>query len=271
MAAERVTIAAAVPSLAASWADAAEAGGVRPGHLRVLQVGGARPAPAEVRRLHRVLGCRVQQVYGMAEGLLCFTRADDTGDVVAETQGRPASEHDEVRILDPHGRDVAPGGTGELWTRGPYTIAGYYRAPDADAEAFAPGGYLRTGDLVRRHPSGNLVVEGRIKDVVNRAGEKVSAAELEELVLSHPAVARAAAVAMPDPVTGEAVCLFVVARDGARPTLAGIRAHLDAAGIARYKLPGRLEVLPELPLTGVGKVDRAALRRLAALAEADVL
>jgi 2,3-dihydroxybenzoate-AMP ligase len=265
---ERVTIAAAVPTLAAAWADAVEAGATRPGDLALLQVGGARPAPAEVRRLRRVLGCRVQQVYGMAEGLVCLTRSGDPDEVVAETQGRPAAPEDELRIVDGHGRNVRPGETGELWTRGPCTIAGYYRAPEHDAAAFAPGGWLRTGDLVRLHPSGGLVVEGRIKDVINRAGEKIAAAELEELALGHPAIARAAAVAMPDPVTGEAICLFVVARAGGRPTLDGIRAHLDAVGVARFKLPDRLEVLPELPLTAVGKVDRAALRWLAARAGA---
>jgi salicylate---CoA ligase len=246
---ERVTVTAAVPGLAARWADAVRLGEPRPRSLRLLQVGGARLVPEAARRLRRVLGCRLQQVYGMAEGLLCFTRLDDPEEVVAATQGRPASPDDEIRIVD-----------GELWARGPYTIAGYFRAPDANAAAFTAGGFYRTGDLVRRHPSGNLVVEGRLKDVINRGGEKVAAAELEDLALAHPGVSQAAAVAMPDPSSGEAVCLYAVPRDGAGLTLEGIRSFLDGMGVARYKLPDRLEVVVELPLTGVGKVDKAALR-----------
>jgi 2,3-dihydroxybenzoate-AMP ligase len=247
---ERVTVTAAVPGLAARWADAVEAGAPRPGSLRLLQVGGARLASHAARRLRRVLGCGLQQVYGMAEGLLCFTRLDDPEEVVASTQGRPASPDDEVRIVN-----------GELWTRGPYTIAGYFRAPEANAAAFTEDGFYRTGDLVRRHPSGNLVVEGRVKDVINRGGEKVAAAEVEDLALAHPAVAQAAAVAMPDRASGEAVCLYAVPRDRAFLTLEEIRAFLDGRGLARYKLPDRLVVVAELPLLGVGKVDKACLRR----------
>jgi 2,3-dihydroxybenzoate-AMP ligase len=249
MAREGVTVTAAVPALATRWADAVELGEPRPDGLRLLQVGGARLAPEEARRLRHALGCRLQQVYGMAEGLLCFTRLDDPEEVVTGTQGRPASPADEVRIED-----------GELLARGPYTIAGYFRAPDANAAAFTDDGFYRTGDLVRRHPSGNLVVEGRVKDVINRAGEKVAAAELEDLALGHPGVGQAAAVAMPDPASGEAVCLFAVPRRGAALTLEGIRSFLDGMGLARYKLPDRLEVVDELPRTGVGKVDKRALR-----------
>jgi len=253
MARERVTVTAAVPALAARWADAVEAGVPRPRDLRVLQVGGARLAPASARRLRGVLGCGLQQVYGMAEGLLCFTRLDDPEEVVVGTQGRPASRDDEVRIVD-----------GELQARGPYTIAGYFRAPEANAAAFTEDGFYRTGDLVRRLPSGNLVVEGRVKDVINRDGEKVAAAEVEDLALGHPAVAQAAVVAMPDPLSGEAVCLFAVPRSGGAPTLHEIRAFLDRRGLARYKLPDRLELVAALPLTAVGKVDKARLRERAA-------
>jgi 2,3-dihydroxybenzoate-AMP ligase len=255
MAQERVTVTAAVPALAVRWADAVEAGAPRPRDLRLLQVGGARLAPAVAHRLRRVLRCGLQQVYGMAEGLLCFTRLDDPDPVVLGTQGRPALPDDEVRIVD-----------GELWARGPYTIAGYFRAPEANAAAFTEDGFYRTGDLVRRHPSGNLVVEGRLKDVINRDGEKIAAAEVEDLALGHAAVAQAAAVAMPDPSSGEAVCLYAVPRRGAVLTLEEIRSYLDTRGLARYKLPDRLEVVPELPLTAVGKVDKASLRERVARA-----
>ena len=216
---EGVTHTALVPALAAQWLSVAQAAGSGPADtravralssLRVLQVGGARLDAGTADRIQQVLGCRVQQVYGMSEGLLHFTRLDDADEVVTQTQGRPASPGDEVLVVDEDGEQVAPGGVGELITRGPSVIAGYYGDPEANRRAFTNAGYYRTGDLVRLHPSGNYVVAGRTKDVINRGGEKIAADELEELVLRHPQVHDAAAVAMPHRLYGEAVCLYVV-------------------------------------------------------------
>jgi 2,3-dihydroxybenzoate-AMP ligase len=261
MARERVTITAAVPSLASQWAAAAA--GQAPLSLDVLQVGGARLRARHAPGLASAFGCVVQQVYGMAEGMLCFTRLDDPPEVIEGTQGRPASPGDEWRIVGTDGHDIADGTAGELWVRGPYTIGGYLASPKENAAAFAPGGWYRTGDVVRLHPSGNLLVEGRRRDFINKGGEKVSAEEIEELVAAHPAVAYVAAVAVPSEVFGEDICVFAVPRDGGEIGLRELRRFLAGRGIAPYKLPGRLEILPALPLTAVGKVDKAALRALA--------
>lgn len=258
-----VTVTAMVPTLALQLAEAATERGRPLRTVQLLQVGGARLLPEAARRVRAALGCRVQQVYGMAEGLLNFTRADDPDDVVDETQGRPASRGDEIRIVDRSGGLVVAGDVGELLTRGPYTIGGYY-GEAVDASAFDEDGFFRTGDLVRMHPSGNLVVEGRTKDIINRAGEKVSAAELEDVLLRHPAVRDAVAVAAPHPVTGECVCAVVVLRAGSGLSIVEIRDHFSGLGFARYKLPEHLVVVDELPLTAVGKVDRAELRRVLA-------
>jgi salicylate---CoA ligase len=156
---------------------------------------------------------------------------------------------------------VAEGQIGELLTRGPYTIRGYWRAPAANARAFTPDGWYRTGDLVRRHPTGNLIVEGRVKDVINRGGEKISAEEVENLLYALPGVARAAVVAAPDPVLGERVAAIIVPAEERRPlTLEQLRSSLTDAGIAPFKIPERLLIVAELPLTKVGKIDKAALR-----------
>lgn len=195
---ERVTVTALVPALARIWVDAAAWERPDTTSLRLFQVGGARLDVELARRIRPTLGATVQQVFGMAEGLLNFTRLDDGDEVACTTQGRPLAAADEIRIVDRDGADVAPGSIGELWTRGPYTARGYHRAAEHNTTAFSPDGFYRTGDLVRLTASGNLVVEGRIKDVINRGGENVSASELEEHLLTHPAVAQAAVVAAAD-------------------------------------------------------------------------
>src|SRR5512138_1061142 len=147
----------------------------------------------------------------MAEGPLYWTRLDDPDDIRLHTQGRPQSPGDEFRIVDPvTNQDVAPGERGELWCRGPHTIRGYYRAEEYNANAFSPDGFYKSGDLVRLHPSGNVVVEGRNKDCINRGGEKISAEEVENHIIAHPAVLNCGVVAMPDPLMGEKSCAYVV-------------------------------------------------------------
>lgn len=261
IAAERVTVVAAVPAVAQRWiAYREEHGGADIGSLRLLQVGGARLAPEVARRVTPVLGCTLQQVFGMAEGLLNFTRLDDPEETVRETQGRPMSTDDEILVVDDDGVPVAAGEPGILLTRGPYTIRGYWRAPEHNARAFTPDGWYRTGDVVRVDPSGNLVVEGRDKDMINSGGEKISAEEVENLVYQLPAVRIAAAVAMPDPVLGERVCVYATLRGGDTLSLDAVRSAMEAVGVARYKLPARLVVVDALPTTGVGKIDKKALR-----------
>jgi 2,3-dihydroxybenzoate-AMP ligase len=255
----RVTITAAVPSVAQRWIDAADDFPDIRSHWRLLQVGGSRLADEIARVIEPRLGCRLQQVFGMAEGLLNFTRPTDTPQIVWTTQGRPASQHDEIRILDGAGSPVADGQIGELWTRGPYTICGYFNADAHNRTTFADGWY-RTGDLVRSGGGGNLVVEGRSKDQINRGGEKISAEEIENVAYGLAAVEFCAAVAVPDADLGERVGLCVVLRPGTTLSLDDVRAHFDASDVARFKYPERLELYDALPLSNVGKVDKARLR-----------
>jgi mycobactin salicyl-AMP ligase len=255
----RVTVTAVVPPLAQLWCAATEWEEADLTSLRLLQVGGARLAEVNAKEVTPALGATLQQVFGMAEGLLNYTRLDDPAGLLHTSQGRPLSPADEIRVVDGDGNDVAPGAEGELLTRGPYTIRGYYRAPEHNARAFTPDGFYRSGDLVRRLPSGHLVVSGRIKDVINRGGENVSCDELEEHLLAHPAVRHAAAVGLPDAALGEKVCAVLVV-DGEMPTLAEVKTFLTARGLATYKLPDVLRRSDELPITAVGKIDKKALR-----------
>jgi 2,3-dihydroxybenzoate-AMP ligase len=204
--------------VALRWIEAPERAQFDLSSLRLLQVGGARLNPEPARRITPTLGCQLQQVFGMAEGLLNYTRLDDPDQEIVETQGRPCSPDDEIRIVDDDDRDVPPGKPGHLLTRGPYTIRGYYKAPEYNRRAFTSDGYYRTGDVVCLSHGGNLMVEGREKDMINRGGEKISAEEVENLILAHPSVFNVAVVAMPDPVLGERTCAYVIPKPGASLT-----------------------------------------------------
>ncbi|MGH3712015.1 MAG: (2,3-dihydroxybenzoyl)adenylate synthase [Micromonosporaceae bacterium] len=266
IAAARVTVTAAVPAVAQKWLDtvAADPDRYDLSSLRTLQVGGARLAPEVAKTVTPLLGCRLQQVFGMAEGLLNYTRHYDPEDAVIHTQGRPISPADEIRIVDEAGDPVPVGEAGELLTRGPYTPRGYFRAPEHNATSFTEDGWYRTGDIVRLHASGNLMVEGRSKDQINVAGEKISAEEVENVIYTLPQVARVAAVAMPDRDAGERVCACVVLHPGGSLTLDEIAAAFVAGEVAKFKIPYRLELLDSLPLTNVGKVNKKALREYVA-------
>lgn len=259
---ERVTVTAVVPAVARRWVGAARSTAHDFASLDIVQVGGSVLAPEQARDIVAGLGCRLQQVFGMAEGLLNYTRLDDPPEVVLETQGRPICPDDEVLVVGPDDRPVPAGGSGHLLTRGPYTPRGYFRAPEHNAVTFTADGWYRTGDIVRVHPSGNLVVEGRCKDLINRGGEKIAAAELEDLVRGVPAVLDAAAIAVPHEELGECPCVAVVLLPGHRLTLDDVHEALLARGVARFKLPTELLVLPGLPKTPIGKLDKRALREL---------
>ncbi|MGB0971372.1 MAG: (2,3-dihydroxybenzoyl)adenylate synthase [Mycobacterium sp.] len=254
----RVTVTALVPALARVWAQACEWEPQRPTTLRLLQVGGAKLSPGDAHHIRATLTPGLQQVFGMAEGLLCFTRLDDPPDLVCKTQGRPLSTADEVRIVDDADYDVAPGEEGELLVRGPYTLNGYFRAERDNARAFSPQGFYRTGDRVRQLSGGYVEVTGRIKDVIHRAGETVSAPDLEAHLLTHPEVWAAAVVPIPDDYLGEKICAAVVFKS-APVSLAELNAQLDSRGMGAHSRPDMLVPMPSLPTTAVGKIDKQSI------------
>ncbi|MFC3394233.1 (2,3-dihydroxybenzoyl)adenylate synthase [Brenneria rubrifaciens] len=255
----QIDITSLVPPAAALWLQAAGQFGEALRSLKVLQVGGAKLSESIARRIPLALGCRLQQVLGMAEGLLNYTRLDDDDEHIFTTQGRPMSPDDEVRIVDKQGNAVAPGEAGLMLTRGPYTIRGYYRSPEHNASAFDRDGFYHSGDVVRMTHDGYLKVVGREKDQINRGGEKIAAEEIENLLLKHEGIIHAALVSMPDPVMGEKSCAFLVVSDPSLKAV-GLRKYLRSQGIAEFKLPDRFEMIDLLPVTPVGKIDKKHLR-----------
>ena len=256
---ERVTFTSLVPPLLLLWLEAAPRSTYNLDSLQVIQVGGAKLIPEVAKRVKPVLGVTLQQVFGMAEGLVNYTRLTDDLDTIIETQGRPISPDDEILIVDDHDQPVPLGETGHLLTRGPYTLRAYYNNPAANERSFTEEGFYRTGDIVRVTPEGYLIVQGRSGDHINRAGEKVSAEEIEDYLLAHPNVFDAAVVAVPDEYLGERSCAFIIPRGEApRPPL--IKKWLRDRGIANFKVPDQIIFVDQFSATAAGKISRKDLR-----------
>jgi 2,3-dihydroxybenzoate-AMP ligase len=258
---ERVTtIPAAVP-LFVNWLNDPALADFDFSSLKTVQNGGARLSPELRDRVRKTLRCQYQEVYGTAEGLLNLTSLDDDDEKILMSSGAPMCPDDEIKIIDEEGREVPDGEKGELVTRGPYTIRGYYDAPDVNARAFTPDGFYRMGDIVTKRGR-HVYAEGRKGDLINRGGEKINIDEVENLILKHPSVHSVALVAMPDPTYGERGCAFVVLKPGAALTFEQLTEFLLALKIAKFKLPERLELLPEFPVSGAGKIMRRTLREM---------
>lgn len=257
----RITVTALVPPAVSLWLQAISEWGsnAQLASLTLLQVGGARLSDSLAARIPAEIGCQLQQVFGMAEGLVNYTRLDDPDERIFTTQGYPMSPDDEVWVADPEGNPLPRGEVGRLMTRGPYTFRGYYNSPEHNAQAFDKNGFYCSGDLISIDDRGYITVQGREKDQINRGGEKIAAEEIENLLLSHEAIIHAALVSMDDSLMGEKSCAYLVT---SRPVKAvEIRRFLRELGVADFKLPDRVERVDELPLTPVGKVDKKQLRQ----------
>jgi len=260
IAAERVTYMVGAPTFLRDLAHHPELARHDISSLRLFSCGGAEVDPTLVREAAARLGCVAKRVYGSTEfPTITTTGPDDPPERRIDSEGRPIGGN-EIRLVDEEGASVPTGPEGEILARGPECFLGY-RNPALDAEAFAPDGWFRTGDLGTLDAAGYLRITGRRKDIIIRKGENISARELEDLIATHPAVAEAAVVGLPDAAAGEIACAVVRVRAGARPpTLGELAEHLTAAGLSRRKLPERLELVGEFPRTASGKIVKRALR-----------
>ena len=260
---EKVTTIAAVVPLISNWLNSTVPDGYDFSSLKVIQNGGARLAPELRRRLRDRFACVPQEIYGTAEGLINMVPLDAPDEYLLHSSGVPVCEDDEIKVIDDAGQELPDGVQGELVTRGPYTICGYFRAPDKNLEGFTADGFYRMGDIVRKE--GRYVfTEGRKKDLINRGGEKISCEEVENLIVAHPKVKAVTLVAMADPVFGEKACAFVIAKDGQTLEFAELIAFLRQQKIASFKLPERLELVTEFPVSPVGKILKRQLREIIA-------
>ncbi|WP_434625245.1 AMP-binding protein [Pseudomonas sp. Z1-29] len=255
---ERITVTALVPALAELLVEYMELGVEAFSSLTLIQVGAAKFSEASAQKIRSFLNCELQHIYGMAEGLLCFNRRFDPVSLKISTQGRPLSAVDLLRVVDEHGQDLPQGGVGELYVRGPYTIRGYFNNAEANREGFDSEGFYKTGDLVRLDEGGNVIVLGRVKEQINRAGEKYSPADTEGVLLAWDRIDACSVVGVERIAEGDRVIFFIQPR-GQTLSREEVCRYLEVQGVAGYKYPDEVIMVSALPLTAVGKIDKKKL------------
>ena len=230
--------------------------------LRHLMCGVGYLAPELLLELKERLpsAAKITRGYGMAEGPVIAMRINDPFEMGTKVLGKPCCEADEYRIVDGDGNDVAEGGEGELITRGPHIFRGYFKQPDENDKVFDKNGYFHTGDIAIRDAEGHYMITGRLKEWIRRGGLTIIPVELEEILIKHPLVEKVAIVGMPDPRLGERTCAYVKPAQGRTITLDEVIKILTDAELATFKMPERLELLGEMPVTQHDKVDKKLLR-----------
>lgn len=254
---KRITQVSLVPALINLWINAPQLKTANLNSLEVVQVGGSKLLPELAESIHNKLGAKLQQVYGMAEGLINFTGLDDDLHTVLNTQGKALSEYDEILIVDSEGDALPNESAGYILTRGPYTLNGYYNSPAVNARSFNAEGYYITGDIGYIDKNNNIVVTGREKEQINRAGEKITPSEIENLIISHELVKDVSVEGVADDMVGERIKATIILHDTTSSlSLRDVRVFLMQKKIAEYKLPDEIELVETFKFTQVGKVKK---------------
>jgi non-ribosomal peptide synthetase component E (peptide arylation enzyme) len=228
--------------------------------LRKISAGGEPSAPDLIREVYKRLNCTYINEFGMSEGLLCRTALTDDIETICTTVGKPCCPYEQINVVNGKGKTLSSDHEGELVTKGPGIFAGYLKNPEENEKSFLRGGFFRTGDRAKIDRSGNLKITGRMKDIIIRGGENISPAMVEELLCSHPGIADAAVIGMPDEKLGERVCAYVRLAEGKQLDPEEIKSFMESRGASQLLIPERFEFVVALPLTEAGKHDKKALR-----------
>ena len=199
--------------------------------------------------------------YGGTEGMTTITRRSDNYETICCTVGRQTFPHDIYKVVDAAGNELPPGKSGELLVKGPSVFSGYYKNPEENAKVFNGDGFFKTGDLATIDEEGYITLCGRIKEMINRGGESISATDIEKLIILHPEVAMVAVVPMPDELLGERICAYIETEGGADLTFEDIIEFLKSRNASVLQLPERIVFVESMPMTKVGKLDKNALRK----------
>jgi len=256
---EKVTAVVWVPTLAKRLIDFEGLKDYDLSSLKKMHCGGGLSLPEVIKGVWEKFGCTFFNGYGGTEGQTTITRSEDNTENILHTVGRPTCPYDTYKVVDQNGKQLPPNTPGELIIKGPGVFTGYYKAPEENKMAFDKEGFFRTGDVVRMDEAGNITITGRLKEMINRGGESISATDIERLISGHPGVAFVAVIPMPDPVMGERVCAYIQPRPGADLNFDKIVAYLKERKASVLQFPERIEFIADMPLTKAEKVDKRAL------------
>ena len=228
--------------------------------LKKMHSAGGASHPDLVKEVTEKLRMKFYNGYGGTEGMTTITRPRDDLAVICSTVGRPTCPFDTYKVIDKGRNELPAGAEGELVLKGPGVFTGYYNNPEENKKVFTRDGFFRTGDLAKIDEKGYITITGRIKEMINRGGESISATEIERLITRHPDVAAVAVIPMPDPLMGERVCAYIQPKTGARLTFEGVISFLRAQKASVLQLPERIEFIDAMPYTGVQKTDKRFLQ-----------
>jgi 2,3-dihydroxybenzoate-AMP ligase/mycobactin salicyl-AMP ligase len=258
---ERVTAIPTVPALVSRLVNFDGRKNFDLSSLKKIYSGGAPSSPDLVMAVREKLGCAFVNAFGSSEGTNSMTRLDDDLDVICNTVGVRCCPYETYKVIDQNGNELPPNTVGEFVSKGPGIFTGYFRAGEENRNIFMPDGFFRTGDLAKIDENGYITITGRIKDIILRGGENISATEIENLVSMHERVEAVAVVGMPDKELGERICAYVQTLPGnGELTFEEIIAFLKSKGASVLQLPERIVFVDSIPLTKVGKIDKKALR-----------
>ena len=257
---EKVTSIVWVPTLAQRMIEYEDLDKHDLSSLKKMHSAGGANQPGLVKSVTEKLNVKFYNGYGASEGITTITRTTDSLETICSSVGKPTCPFDTYKVIDSNGNDVPLGSQGELVLKGPGVFTGYYNNPEENAEAFTEDGFFRTGDMARIDECGRITLTGRIKDMINRGGESISAAPIEGLIMAHPDVMAVAVIAMPDPLMGERVCAYIQPKEGAQLTFEGIISFLKEQKASVLQFPERVEFIQDMPLTAAEKIDKKVLR-----------
>jgi 2,3-dihydroxybenzoate-AMP ligase len=258
---ERVTAVVWVPTLAKRLVSFENLEDYDLSTLKKMHCGGGASLPNLINAVREKLGCCYFNGYGATEGQTTLTRADDELETIYTTVGRPTCPYDSYKVVDSSGKELPPCCPGELLIKGPGVFTGYYKNPEENEKVFDKDGFFRTGDLARIDERGYITLTGRIKEMINRGGESISAAEIEKLISTHPDVALVAVIPMPDQEMGERVCAYIQTKPGAELSFEKIKSFLKDKKACVLHLPERIEFIDSMPFTKAEKIDKRVLRK----------
>jgi non-ribosomal peptide synthetase component E (peptide arylation enzyme) len=258
---EKVTAIIWVPTLAQRLLQYKDLNKYDLSSLKKMHTAGGASHPTLVKDVTEKLKMKFYNGYGATEGMTTITRTTDSLETICTTVGRPTCPYDTYQVIDKDGNALPLGAQGELVLKGPGVFTGYYNNPEENKAVFTKDGFFRTGDLAKIDKKGYITLTGRIKEMVNRGGESISATEIERLISRHAGIAAVAVIPMPDPVMGERVCAYVQCKAGSQLCFDDVISFLKEQKASVLQLPERIEFITAMPYTGAEKVDKRSLRQ----------